>query len=220
MRILIVTPHLLNGSNLSQSLKRHNLHSLIVSPLSLAYHPQIEADALIFPNELIAEQWELMTPFLENLNPRTPLIFLQQENRHFLMKEPNLKFLSQAIFFDSNLPTSQFPNLLKEILEKVPPKPEMQIGELRIDRFSRRVHYQNRFIELSRKEFFLLELFLLNSGRIITRDFIIDYVWDKRDYVSQNTIDVYICRLRKKIQPLTQKPLIRTIPCLGYQLDL
>ena len=136
------------------------------------------------------------------------------------MEKPFEPLLKQSIFLDQSIQLSQLPLLIREIVQKTSPQRDISFGQMTLDRMTRKVSYADQSIELSRKEFYLLELFLLNSGRIISRDYIIDYVWDKRDYVAQNTIDVYISRLRKKLTPITPKPLIRTIPCLGYQLDL
>ncbi len=220
MHTLIITPNILQGSTLSLALKRHNFSSLIVSPLTLSYHTHIETDGLIFPHPLSSDQWGFVYELLKNISPQTPLVFFHQSERSHLLKHPFDKLLRQCIFLDPTTALSQIPLIIQEILQKNAPKREMQVGPLLLDRMSRRVTIQKQEVNLSRKEFFLLELFLLNSNRIISRDFIIDYVWDRRDYVAQNTIDVYISRLRKKIHPLADKPLIRTIPCLGYQLDI
>ncbi len=220
MHTLIITPNILQGSTLSFALKRHNFSSLIVSPFSLAHHPPIEADGLVFPHPLVKDQWNFVYEFLKEISPRTPLIFFHPGERRYFQKNPYDKLLRQCIFLDPSTALSQMPLIIQEILQKSTPKREMQVGPLLLDRMSRRVVLEGHQIDLSRKEFFLLELFLLNCNRIISRDFIIDYVWDRRDYVAQNTIDVYVSRLRKKIHPLSKKPLIRTIPCLGYQLDI
>jgi hypothetical protein len=220
MHILIITPQLLQGATLSNTLRRHNVTSLHLSPLTLSYHEHIDADGLVFPHTLTKEQWNLVLPFLSNLSTHIPLIFLTVSDRHFFQHRPLDRFLSQSIFLDTAIPLSQIPFLIREIVQKSTPHKDLQIGQISLDRMTRTLHFKNKAIELSKKEFFLFELFLLNTGRIISRDYIIDYVWDKRDYVSQNTIDVYISRLRKKISPYSPKPLIRTVPCLGYQLDL
>ncbi|MFA4814513.1 MAG: winged helix-turn-helix domain-containing protein [Candidatus Gracilibacteria bacterium] len=220
MHTLIVTPHLMQGSTLSCALKRHNFTSLVVSPLSLSYDAHFEADALLFPHPLIKEQWELLTKFLKNINTNIPLILFNQSEKIFFKEKPLSKLLRQSIFLDESILLSQMPVFIREIIQKSSPPQEVRIGQIILNRTSRCVKFEDQSVELSRKEFYLLELFLLNNGRIISRDYIIDYVWDRRDYVAQNTIDVYVSRLRKKIAPFSSKPIIRTIPCLGYQLDI
>lgn len=220
MHILIVTPHLMQGSTLSFALKRHNFTTLIVSPLSLSYSNYVEADGIVFPHPLIKEQWNLLEDFFRSISKAVPLIFLQRSERRNMTEKRFEPLLKQSIFLDPSIELSQLPFFIREIVQKCSPQRDVKIGQLTLDRTARKVSHGKQSINLSRKEFFLLELFLLNSGRIISRDYIIDYVWDKRDYVAQNTIDVYISHLRKKLTPITSKPLIRTIPCLGYQLDL
>lgn len=220
MHILIVTPHLMQGSTLSFALKRHNFTTLILSPMSLSYSDYVEADAIVFPHPLILEQWNMLEAFFRNLSPTLPLIFYNRSERRILRNKPFEPLLKQSIFLDQSIPLSQAPFFIREIVQKISPQKDVRIGQLTLDRISRKVFHGDQNIVLSRKEFYLLELFLLNSGRIISRDFIIDTVWDKRDYVAQNTIDVYISRLRKKLTPFSPRPQIRTIPCLGYQLDI
>jgi len=210
----------MQGSTLSCALKRHNFTSLVVSPLSLSYDAHFEADALLFPHPLIKEQWELLTKFLKNINTNIPLILFNQSEKIFFKEKPLSKLLRQSIFLDESILLSQMPVFIREIIQKSSPPQEVRIGQIILNRTSRCVKFEDQSVELSRKEFYLLELFLLNNGRIISRDYIIDYVWDRRDYVAQNTIDVYVSRLRKKIAPFSSKPIIRTIPCLGYQLDI
>lgn len=220
MHILIVTPHLMQGSTLSFALKRHNFTTLIVSPLSLSYSNYVEADGIVFPHPLIKEQWNMLEGFFRSISTGVPLIFLQRSERRNMTEKRFEHLLKQSIFLDPSIQLSQIPFFIREIVQKCTPQRDVKIGRLTLDRCNRKVSHGQQSISLSRKEFYLFELFLLNSGRIISRDYIIDYVWDKRDYVAQNTIDVYISRLRKKLTPIAPKPLIRTIPCLGYQLDL
>ncbi|MBT4937388.1 helix-turn-helix domain-containing protein, partial [Candidatus Peregrinibacteria bacterium] len=76
----------------------------------------------------------------------------------------------------------------------------------------------NQSVQLTRKEFYLMKLFMQNVGRVLSHEKIIDCVWDRREYVARNTIEVYISRLRKKIKCENQTSSIKTIPCLGYKL--
>lgn len=80
-------------------------------------------------------------------------------------------------------------------------------------RFARR---DKNIIELRNKEFALLEYFIINRGKVLTRNAILDYVWDRNANFASNTVDVHINRLRRKIDdPFAQK-LIHTIHCVGY----
>jgi len=77
----------------------------------------------------------------------------------------------------------------------------------------------NKIIELSNKEFALLEYLMRNPNRILTKDNIITHVWDYDADILPNTVEVFIGYLRNKIdRPFADKPLIHTIRGFGYKI--
>ena len=90
-------------------------------------------------------------------------------------------------------------------------------GALRLDVVGRSVTRSGARIELTGREFALLELFLRNPGRTLTRTFIAEQIWGANYGVETNLIDVYVRRLRGKLEE-DQKPLIRTVRGTGYVL--
>jgi two-component system OmpR family response regulator len=93
---------------------------------------------------------------------------------------------------------------------------ELRVDDLVLDPASRAVRRGDQPIELSTKEFALLELFMRSPGRILSRDHILDHVWNA-DYDSfSNVIDVYVARLRKKVDRRGQPSLFRTVRGVGY----
>jgi two-component system copper resistance phosphate regulon response regulator CusR len=95
----------------------------------------------------------------------------------------------------------------------------LKMADLEIDRLSRQVRRAGRRIELSPKEYALLEYFLLNSGRVLSRSMIIDRVWDQSFEGFTNIVDVYVRQLRRKIDEGFEPKLIRTVRGLGYSID-
>jgi DNA-binding response OmpR family regulator len=83
----------------------------------------------------------------------------------------------------------------------------------------RRVERGDKPIELTAKEFSLLEYLMLNSGRRLTRAMIIEHVWDLSFDTSTNVVDVYINYLRRKIDDGFEKKLIHTVRGVGYELS-
>jgi DNA-binding response OmpR family regulator len=73
-------------------------------------------------------------------------------------------------------------------------------------------------VELTSREFALLELFLQNRGRVLTRTLIGERIWEAHYEMETNLIDVYVRRLRQKLGATEEKPLIRTVRGTGYQL--
>src|SRR5208283_3280315 len=83
--------------------------------------------------------------------------------------------------------------------------------DLEIDRVSHRVSRSGRIIDLSPKEYALLEFLLRQPGRPVTRSAIIEQVWRMHSESITNVVDVYINYLRRKIDAGADRPLIRTI---------
>ena len=92
------------------------------------------------------------------------------------------------------------------------------IGDLTLDLVSRTVRRNEKDIELSGKEFLLLEYLMRNAGQILTRTMILEQVWDYNFDTSSNIIDVHINHLRRKIDSTSPTKLIHTIKGVGYVL--
>ncbi len=84
----------------------------------------------------------------------------------------------------------------------------------------RTVTLNSHIIPLRNKEYELLEFFVLNKGRLITRHSLIEGVWDRNAKVSSNTLDVHIGRLRKKLEQWLTSKFIHTVHSIGYRFDL
>lgn len=103
-------------------------------------------------------------------------------------------------------------------VELVPPT--LESGGVRMDVERHVVTVQGREVRLPLKEFELLEMFLRNAGRVLTRGQLIDRVWGS-DYVGDTkTLDVHVKRLRAKIEPDPANPVyLVTVRGLGYKYD-
>jgi len=94
----------------------------------------------------------------------------------------------------------------------------LRVEDLEMNRVERTVTRTGKKIELTPKEFALLEYLMLNTGRRVTRAMIIDRVWNLSFDTMTNVVDVYINYLRKRIDEDFEPKLIRTIRGVGYQL--
>jgi DNA-binding response OmpR family regulator len=95
----------------------------------------------------------------------------------------------------------------------------VKIADLELDREAHQVRRAGRRIELSPKEFSLLEYFMMNPGRVLSRSMIIDRVWDQSFEGLTNIVDVYVSQVRRKIDDDFVPKLIRTVRGLGYAID-
>jgi DNA-binding response OmpR family regulator len=96
----------------------------------------------------------------------------------------------------------------------------LKLADLELDRLMRHVYRAGRRIELSPKEYSLLEYLLLNPGRVLSRSMIIDRVWDQSFEGLTNIVDVYVRQLRRKVDEGFEPKLIRTVRGLGYAIEL
>lgn len=96
----------------------------------------------------------------------------------------------------------------------------LTIGDLSLNTLTYEVKRGNKKINLSKKEFALLEYLLRHKGKVLTKDQIINHVWDYDADVLPNTVEVYIGYLRNKVdKPFKKKlPLIHTIRGFGYKI--
>ncbi|MCF6237023.1 MAG: winged helix-turn-helix domain-containing protein [Gammaproteobacteria bacterium] len=81
------------------------------------------------------------------------------------------------------------------------------------------VHRAGQLIELTPKEFSLLEYFMNSPGRVLSRSQILDQVWGYNSDPLTNVVEVYIRNLRKKVDENSPTPLIKTVRGFGYKLD-
>ena len=95
----------------------------------------------------------------------------------------------------------------------------LQAGDLTLDTITYSVARAGKSVQLTSKEFALLEYMLRNPGRPLSKEVIISHVWDYDADILPNTVEVYIKYLRNKIDSPFKKPLIHTVRGFGYKLE-
>jgi DNA-binding response OmpR family regulator len=101
----------------------------------------------------------------------------------------------------------------------LPSESVLTVRDLRLDRVERKVERSGRAIELTTKEFALLEYLMRNAGRRVTRAMIIEHVWNLTFDTTTNVVDVYINYLRKKVDEGFSPRLIHTVRGVGYLIN-
>jgi DNA-binding response OmpR family regulator len=99
-----------------------------------------------------------------------------------------------------------------------PARVVLQVGDLELDRVSRAVRRGTQNIELSPKEFALLEYLMRYEGQPVSRAVLVEKVWKLNHDTMTNVVDVYINYLRRKVDCGYDRTLIRTIRGVGYQI--
>jgi DNA-binding response OmpR family regulator len=96
----------------------------------------------------------------------------------------------------------------------------LRCDDLELDLYTRVANRAQRSIELSNKEFALLEYFMRNPNRVLSRTQIGEKVWDMAFEPSSNVVDVYVSSLRKKIDRGFERGLIHTVKGVGYRFGV
>lgn len=115
----------------------------------------------------------------------------------------------------------EIPELLSRVrallkrTEYVNPASSYRASNVEIDPRSRTVHVDGQVVTFTAKEYDLLEFFVLNAGRVITRDEILQTVWGGQHDTDSNVIEVFVCHLRNKIGDKDNQ-IVRTIRGVGY----
>jgi two-component system copper resistance phosphate regulon response regulator CusR len=119
-----------------------------------------------------------------------------------------------------------FPELLARIRTRVrrnqpsPTLDKLAVADLEIDLLRRRVSRAGQRIDLTNKEFSLLELLVRRAGEVLTRTLIASQVWDMNFSSDTNAVDVAVRRLRSKVDDGFEPKLIQTVRGVGYMLEV
>lgn len=96
----------------------------------------------------------------------------------------------------------------------------LRLGDLEIDASSMTVQVEGRTVVTTVREFLLLEYLATHCGRVLTRDQLLDAVWKETPFVTPRSIDVYVRRLREKIEPDPRHPkYLKTLRGIGYRFE-
>jgi two-component system response regulator ArlR len=93
---------------------------------------------------------------------------------------------------------------------------EIKLRGLSVSTSSKQVLFNTKEIKLTLKEFSILEYLILNSGQVISRDQILDHVWDFEVNAFSNIVDVHITNLRKKLERAGAKNILQTVRGTGF----
>ncbi len=111
--------------------------------------------------------------------------------------------------------------VLRGLNQNLAPSEVLRLGDLEIDVSSMTVRAQGRNVLTTVREFRLLEYLATHRGRVLTRDQLLDAVWKETPFVTPRSIDVYVRRLREKIEPDPRHPqYLKTLRGIGYRFEV
>ncbi len=94
----------------------------------------------------------------------------------------------------------------------------LERGGIRLDLLGHTVQVNGQPLDLTGREYALLEIFMQNAGRVLTRTLISEKIWSSHYDVDTNLLDVYMSRLRNKLESLSGRAVFKTVRGIGYQL--
>jgi DNA-binding response OmpR family regulator len=107
---------------------------------------------------------------------------------------------------------------IRALLRRTEGEERLRVADLEVNTATREVRRGKREINLTPREYDLLEFMIRNPRRVLSREFLLSRVWDQEFSVTTNAVEVYIAYLRKKVDAPGERPLIRTIRGAGYAL--
>jgi DNA-binding response OmpR family regulator len=176
-------------------------------------------DLVMIDWDLPPLDWVTILRFVRNRKPSMPILVLTARNR----MEDRVRGLDLGADDCMAKPVSlaELSARIRALMRRsqLPVQSVLVVDNLKLDRVERRVERAGRRVELTSKEFSLLEYFMRNAGRIISRAMIIEHVWNLSFQSTTNVVDVYVNYLRRKLDSGDGQKLIHTIRGVGYELS-
>jgi len=180
---------------------------------------EMEYDLLVLDLNLAGVDGVSILRHLRTRKPSMPILILTSRNR----VEDRVQCLDLGAddFVGKPFSFAELSARIRALLRRshLPAASVLAVDDLKLDRMERKVERGGRRIELTSKEFGLLEYLMLNAGRRVTRPMIIEHVWNLSFDTGTNVIDVYVNYLRRKVDAGFRQPLIHTIRGVGYELS-
>ncbi len=159
-----------------------------------------------------------LVKFLREQGVRTPVLVLSAlgtvDDRVQGLKAGGDDYLTKPFAFSELL--ARIEALLRRSASPDNAPTRLKVADLEMDLLSRRVTRGGREIELTAREFKLLEFLLSHAGQVVTRTMLLERVWDLHFDPQTNLIDVHMSRLRQAVDRGFAKPLIHTVRGTGY----
>lgn len=212
MKILLVEDNEMIIKALLFLLEQHNYKVIVANKLSLASKLISDIDLLIL--DLMLPDGDGLT-FLKEHNDILTLVLSAKDEEDIVVKAIDLGAEDYIIKpFRSKELLSRINNILKRKRKNN----TITYENIKFDMDAYKVYVNEKEVIFTGLELKILFLLLDNRNRIVTRDTIIEKIWDlSGKYVNDNTLSVYIKRIREK---LNSESLIKTIKGIGYRVDL
>lgn len=121
--------------------------------------------------------------------------------------------------FDLNVLTAKIQALLRRTYSLQGQKNVIEYNGVLLNLNDTTLTYDNQKVELTKNEYKILQLMLENIGKVVSRDTIIEHLWESESFIDDNTLTVNVTRLRKKLEDLNLNGFIKTKKGIGYMVE-
>lgn len=220
MHILILDHRLPQGAHIKRGLRYEGIDADVLLCGSDWQGSMHRFDALILHVLTLTDISSEICSWLLEHYPRLPLIVIDDRanplsRREFLHKGVSV-YIGRPFSFHQLAVHVKVLVYRKNNLYK---KNLLSYQDLKLFLETREMQLNGERVALRNKEFSLLEYFMLNSGQTLTRNQILEQVWDRNANILTNTVDVHVNALRKKMKLAGSRPTIHTVPCVGYKFE-
>ncbi len=220
MRVLIVEDEIKISQFVAQIVKTlgHAADSVLTGEDARSYFEQFEYDLVILDVMLPDDNGIKLCKNFKELRPQTPILMLTTLSQI----QDKVRGLDSGAddYMTKPFNVDEMSARVRALLRRNSDKPMiLKCGDLELDIVRHQASRNNQEIKLTNKEYSLLEYFLRNIGRPLTRSQIAQHVWDHHFDPESNVVDVYVKQLRKKIDSDSETKLIKTIVGMGYVLS-
>jgi len=222
MKTLIIASNQKQANFIKKGLAYESLFSTTLS----AQAPREQIEAALMENDGLyvffedPEMLEAIITQVGKLKQDMPIMVLSTDYHKNFDDLKNLKKITD--FHIKPYPFRHMASEMKFAIFDVKEKIEVcsyVLRDLELDIASHQVKVGDEIVYLRNKEFLLLHYLIMNKGKVLSRNEILENVWDRNTDLLTNTVDVHISKLRKKIERGRRDKFIRTVPCLGYVLE-
>lgn len=219
MNIAIIEDDIRIREELSKLLESNNYNTLIIDsfedvPSTIKYY---KIDLILLDINLPYDNgFEICKKIKKENN--VPIIFVTSRNTDddelLAIKSGGIDFISKP--YNKNILLEK----IKRALNITDPKNfrEITIKDYTLDLHLSILKYNNKQVELTRNEFRILYYFFIENDRVITKDELLEYLWNDKYYLDENILTVNINRLRKKAKDIGIDNLLKTVRGKGYEL--
>ncbi len=222
MRILLVEDEIRIGDNLKKGLEQENMVVDLERDGESGFDMAMteEYDVIVLDRMLPKKQGLEIAKDLRKNQIKTPILFLtalgSTQDKVTGLEIGGDDYLVKPFAFEEFLARIKALGRRPKVL--LPSK--LKFGELELDQNEKTTQYGGKNLSLSQKEFSLLEYFLRNAGRVLSKDAIIANAWNFESDILPNTVEVTIRNIRNKLEkPFPDgRPVIQTVRGFGYKI--